>query len=172
MAEGGAVDHERDRDDGGRPRNSRPRDALGRPLPRGTRGVEAVPERALPPGESLVLAQSLLDEGRAFAAHEVLEARWKAAPPAERELWRGLAQLAVGLTHAQRGNLRGARELLRRGGDRIAAFAVDPPYGIDVPGLIAWARSTVTQLDRPTPPSVPQLAAKEHEGHRDRPPGP
>lgn len=130
---------DRDRDPAGRARSARPRDALGRPLPRGTTGVDPVPEQALAPAESLEEAQRLLDSGRAFAAHEVLEARWKSAPEAERELWQGLAQLAVGLTHAQRGNERGARELMRRGAERIAAFASDPPYRIDVPGLLAWA---------------------------------
>jgi hypothetical protein len=143
------MDRERDRDLAGRARNARPRDALGRPLPRGATGVEPVPDQPLPAGETLVRAQELLDEGRAFAAHEVLEARWKAAPDAERELWRGLAQLAVGLTHAQRGNQRGARELRRRGADRIAAFASDPPYRIDVAGLRAWAASHAT-----TPPRL------------------
>jgi hypothetical protein len=39
-----------------------------------------------------------------FAAHEVLEARWKAGPDEERDLWQGLAQICVGLTHAARGN--------------------------------------------------------------------
>src|SRR4051794_25471667 len=128
MAEGGSVDQERDRDNSGRPRNSRPRDALGRPLPRGTRGVEAVPEQALPPDESLVLAQSLLEQGRAFAAHEILEASWKAAPPAERELWRGLGQLAGGLAHPPRGNVRGAPGLIGRGGGRNSALARGPPH--------------------------------------------
>jgi hypothetical protein len=142
---------DRDRDRAGRARNARPRDALGRPLPRGSTGVEPVPEHALPPDETLTRAQELLDAGRAFAAHEVLEARWKAAPEGERELWRGLAQLAVGLTHAQRGNLRGARELRRRGAERIAAFASDPPYRIDVTGLRAWATSDAT-----TPPRLCQ----------------
>jgi hypothetical protein len=130
---------DRDRDTAGRARNARPRDSLGRPLPRGASGVDPVPEEALPPGQALDRAQDLLDNGRAFAAHEVLEAAWKSAPAAERELWRGLAQLAVGLTHAQRGNERGARELIRRGAERIATFASDPPYRIDVPGLLAWA---------------------------------
>ena len=53
----------------------------------------------------------------------MLEASWKAAPPAERDLWQGLAQLAVGLTHALRGNARGAVALLRRGGQRVAGYA-------------------------------------------------
>ena len=35
---------ERDRDESGRPRNSRPRDALGRVLPPGSEGVARVPD--------------------------------------------------------------------------------------------------------------------------------
>ncbi len=73
--------------------------------------------------EALSLAQELIDAGRPFHAHEVLEAVWKSGAGAERELWRGLAQIAVGLTHAQRGNQRGAAALLRRGADAVAAGA-------------------------------------------------
>ena len=138
---------DRDRDAGGRARNARPRDDLGRPLPRGSVGVEGVPEGlALPPEESLAEAQRLLDAGRAFHAHEVLEGTWKAAAEPERELWRGLAQLAVGVTHAQRGNARGAVQLLDRGAARVAAYADDPPYGIDVSGLVAWAHDTAGRI--------------------------
>jgi uncharacterized protein len=129
----------RDRDPAGRPRQARPRDALGRPLPYGDpRAVDPVPEQALPPAEALALAQALLDGGRAFAAHEVLEASWKAAPAAERELWQGLAQLCVAITHGQRGNGTGAARLLRRGADRIRPYAADPPHAVDVPGVLAW----------------------------------
>ncbi|HSO68658.1 MAG TPA: DUF309 domain-containing protein, partial [Arachnia sp.] len=70
----------RDRDAAGRPRQARPRDALGRPLPYGATGVEPVSDEPLPPLESVELARSLVAEGRPFAAHEVLEARWKAGP--------------------------------------------------------------------------------------------
>src|SRR6266511_3223329 len=53
---------ERDRDAAGRPRNARPRDELGRPLPHDATGVAGVPdELALPPDESLAEAQRLLD---------------------------------------------------------------------------------------------------------------
>src|SRR3954452_5638530 len=98
----------RDRDPTGRARNARPRDAAGRPLPRDAVGVERVPDDlVLDPDGTVVEAQRLLDAGPPFHAHEVLEAAWKAAPPAERELWRGLAQVAVGVTHLQRGNGRG-----------------------------------------------------------------
>lgn len=141
-----AVD--RDRDTAGRARNARPRDELGRPLPRGAKGVDRPPEDlALPPLESLVEAQKLLDTDRAFEAHEVLEGTWKAAPAAERDLWRGLAQLAVGITHAQRGNTVGAARLMRRAADRIGPWASDPPHGINVSGLIDWATSTADSID-------------------------
>ena len=153
---------DRERDDSGRPRNARPRDELGRPLPRGESGVFRVPDDlVLSPADSLIEAQRLLDEGLPFHAHEVLEATWKAAPDAERDLWQGLAQLAVGLTHALRGNSAGAATLLRRGSDRISGYADEPPYGIDVRGLLDWARSLAGRLDDPSndigPPTTPQL---------------
>jgi len=151
---------ERDRDTTGRARNARPRDELGRPLARGTEGVERPPEDlALPPLDSLAEAQSLLDSGRAFQAHEVLEGTWKAAPSAERDLWRGLAQFAVGITHAQRGNTVGAARLLRRAADRISPWRADPPHGIDVNGLISWAVSTADGIEAgdSLPASPPRL---------------
>ena len=157
---------ERDRDAKGRARNARPRDELGRPLARGTEGVERPPEDvALPPLESLGEAQSLLDGGRAFEAHEVLEGTWKASPPAERDLWRGLAQFAVGITHAQRGNTVGAARLLRRAADRISPWSSDPPHGIDVNGLIAWAQSTAERIEAGDglPASPPRLTPSTSE---------
>jgi hypothetical protein len=72
------------------------------------------------PAEAAELGGRLLAEGRPFHAHEVFEAAWKSIPGPERELWRGLAQIAVGLTHAKRGNARGAVALLRRGAGHVA----------------------------------------------------
>ena len=133
---------DRDRDVEGRARNARPRDALGRPLPHGAAGEARAPEGVVrEPEESLAEAQALLDAGRPFHAHEVLEDAWKSAPEEERELWRGLAQLAVGLTHALRGNARGAATLLDRGARNIEPYADAPPHGIDVRGLVEWGRS-------------------------------
>ncbi|MGE2716688.1 DUF309 domain-containing protein [Mycolicibacterium litorale] len=135
----------RDRDEAGRPRNSRPRDALGRPLPPGSEGVERIPDDLhLPPAESLAYAQRLVDDGRAFHAHEVLEAAWKDGPDDERSLWQGLAQLMVGITHIQRGNADGARALLRRATARLTEAPVR--YGIDVTGLISYARALERDL--------------------------
>jgi uncharacterized protein len=139
----------RDRDAAGRPRNARPRDALGRPLSHGAAGEPALPEDVVrPAAEALALAQQLIDDGLPFQAHEVLESAWRTAAPGERELWRGLAQLAVGLTHAQRGNARGAVALLRRGSQGVGGFTGSDSHGIDVPGLAEGAASLATRIER------------------------
>jgi len=137
----------RDRDEAGRARQARPRDALGRPLPYGEVGVEPVSEEPLPPEETLAAARALVEEGRPFSAHEVLEARWKAGPEQERDLWQGLAQLCVGLTHALRGNPVGARRLLDRGIGRLEQYGVTagPTYGLDLRVVVTCARARVDQ---------------------------
>lgn len=139
---------ERDRDETGRPRSGRPRDALGRPLPPGSAGVPRVPEDlALTPAETLAYAQDLLDRGLAFNAHEVLEAAWKNGPVDEQSLWQGLTQLAVGITHVQRGNLTGATALLRRASASLAARQDRPaPHAIDVAGLADYADALIDDL--------------------------
>ncbi len=78
----------------------------------------------------------------------MLEASWKAAPDDERELWRGLAQVAVGLTHAQRGNLRGAVALLGRGGQAVAGFADQAAHGIDAAGVARSAAGLARRIER------------------------
>ncbi|MEV5610625.1 DUF309 domain-containing protein [Streptomyces sp. NPDC052225] len=138
----------RDRDDEGRARNARPRDGLGRPLPYGAPGVERQPEGVVrTPAETLAEAQALLDAGRPFHAHEVFEDAWKSGPADERELWRSLAQLAVGMTHAARGNTTGGPRLLRRGADGLARWAGEPPAGLDTAGLVRWATALADEVE-------------------------
>ncbi|MFG3281708.1 DUF309 domain-containing protein [Streptomyces sp. NPDC048111] len=143
----------RDRDAEGRARNARPRDGLGRPLPYGAEGVARQPEGVQRvPAETLREAQRLLDAGMPFHAHEVFEDAWKAGPAQEEPLWRGLAQLAVGLTHAARGNSRGGASLLERGTGSLARYAARegvPTYGIDLDGLAVWARELSARLPAP-----------------------
>jgi hypothetical protein len=151
----------RDRDAGGRARNARPRDGLGRPLPRGATGdAERVPDDLnLGVGASVELAQRYLDEGRPFHAHEVLEALWKMRTPTERDLWQGLAQVAVGLTHALRGNPAGATTLLRRGVGRIGNYAGDP-HDIDVAGVISWAEQLAANPTAAAAATPPRLSPR------------
>lgn len=143
------TEEERDRNEVGRAQNQRPRDRYGRPMPHGSQGeVERVPDDAeFTVEEGLSEAQRLLEQGYAFTAHEVLEAVWKSSPEQERELWRGLAQTAVGVTHAQRGNRVGAARLLRRGADRVEEFGPDAPHGVDVAGIAVFARDLAEDLD-------------------------
>jgi hypothetical protein len=137
---GRTSSQDRDRDSQGRARQARPRDRLGRPLPYGSVGVGPVPEEPLPPLETISRAHELLAEGRPFSAHEVYEARWKAGPDTERELWQGLAQLCVGITHAERGNRIGALRLIGRARRRLETYATTggPVYGLDLNKIIAW----------------------------------
>ncbi|HEX7992865.1 MAG TPA: DUF309 domain-containing protein, partial [Streptosporangiaceae bacterium] len=147
MTLSGAVP-DRDRDLSGRPKNARPRDGLGRPLPRGAAGEPVMPEdMAFTQAEAVRLAQRLIDDGRPFHAHEVLEATWKSSPAGERALWKGLAQIAVGLTHARRGNSKGAVTLLRRGAAAVASYAAEQgtaagaarsqPAGLDLEAILS-----------------------------------
>jgi hypothetical protein len=139
----------RDRDSTGRARNARPRDALGRPLPHGSRGVDRVPEDViLPPDEALRQARWFIEDGYPFHAHEVLEGVWKATEGEHRDLWKGLAQFAVGLTHLQRGNSKGAAALLRRAADRIEPYSADPPPDLDVAALASDARWLAERITR------------------------
>ena len=162
--EGGGMD--RDRDAAGRPRNARPRDGLGRPLPRsaGT-GTERVPDDLeIVPAEAAARAASLLAEGRPFHAHEVFEAAWKTGPHDERELWQGLAQLAVGITHARRGNPKGAVSLLRRGAQRVSDYAATAPgsrpYGIDLAFVISNAKDIAATVERDGLPAISQASLR------------
>ncbi len=174
----------RDRDPAGRPRNARPRDALGRPLDRAESeaGQARIPDDlAITGTDAASLADQLLREGRPFHAHEVLEAAWKSAPARERDLWQGLAQIAVGLTHARRGNARGAVALLRRGAQRVRAYEDqlqpdqlqppagpdrDHPYGMDIPAILRACDDLVARIERdglgdlPAADLTPRLLAR------------
>jgi len=141
----------RDRDPRGRARNARPRDELGRPLPRSASGADDVPvipdDLRVTPAEAADLGGRLLAEGRPFHAHEVFEAAWKSSPAAEREFWRGLAQIAVGLTHARRGKARGAVALLRRGAGHTRENGANSA-GVDAEYVAAQADGLAARIER------------------------
>jgi hypothetical protein len=164
--------NQRDRDIAGRPRNARPRDELGRPLPRSAAvGVPGMPDDlTVTPDEAVELGGSLLAEGRPFHAHEVFEAAWKGSSGPDRELWRGMAQIAVGLTHARRGNAAGAVSLLRRGAGRVrgsvgpagSAGSAGPGgvAGLDPEFVAASAADIAARIERDGLPAVPAVALR------------
>jgi uncharacterized protein len=174
----------RDRDPAGRPRNARPRDGLGRPLARAEdpgaadpgSAADRIPDDLVITGtEAAALADRLLRDGRPFHAHEVLEAAWKYGPASERDLWQGLAQIAVGLTHARRGNARGAVTLLGRGAQRVRGYtggAGSPgeddsraaagrpasPFGMNLAVFLAAADDLAARIERDGLDTIPPAA--------------
>lgn len=150
----------RDRDEAGRPKNARPRDGLGRPLDRAAAGEPTIADDLwLAPGDALPLAQRLIDSGRPFHAHEVLEIAWKSAPSGERQVWKGLAQIAVGLTHARRGNGVGATALLRRGAAAVRGYQGELPAGLDI-AVARSAEELANQIEKSGLGSVPEEALR------------
>ncbi|WP_162793175.1 MULTISPECIES: DUF309 domain-containing protein [Streptomyces] len=130
------------------------------------------------PAETVGEAQRLLDAGMPFHAHEVFEDAWKSGPQEAAPLWRGLAQVAVGLTHAARGNAVGGARLLRRGADALAApggvgrpDAGVPWYGIDVPGVVGWARELAGRVEAGGGPVDPVAEAPRLGGASPPPSG-
>ncbi len=109
-----------------------------------------------PPAE-LVRARELFTLGDYFACHEVLEEVWRATEGPLRDLYRGLIQIVVGLYHAQRGNLVGARQVLARGIRRVEQYP-DECLGIDLKTLyrgasqyLAWLEAGALPPDPPPP---------------------
>jgi len=138
---------DRERDPKGRAKNARPRDELGRPLPRGAAG--AITEEDLPddPAELLEIGREHFNAGRFFQAHEAWETAWHPSPDPERDFWQGITQIAVGFTHFQRGNPTGATTLLRRGATRLEPYG-EHFHGIASAGLAATAREAADAIER------------------------
>jgi predicted metal-dependent hydrolase len=106
------------------------------------------------PTDAVARAHELLRAARPFHAHEVLEDAWKQRPEAERDLWQGLAQIAVGLTHALRGNASGAVTLLRRGAQRAGSYRGDA-HGIDLAAVRRHASTLADTIERDGLDGVP-----------------
>lgn len=147
---------DRDRNAEGLPENARPRDRFGAPLPRDA--PDELVDRVEPEDVCTTVAQAvetaaeLFDEERFFEAHEFFEWAWKGpvTPDDEREFFKGMAQLAVGYTHTQRGNAAGAQTLLQRGIDHIRPWA-PAHHGIDVDRAVADAEAFLAVLQDQQP---------------------
>lgn len=100
-----------------------------------------------------VEAERLFREGVAlfngvlyWHAHEAWETVWRAAPDEERDFYQGLIQVAAGLLHLQRRNLRGARNKLAAGLEKLRPY--EPAHmGIFVNELIGEAGRLLDDLE-------------------------
>ena len=133
----------------GEARNARPRDQHGRPLPRGAVGVGRMPDDlALGPDDAVTEAQRA---ARRRVAVPRARTCWKAVEGRacrRTGAWRALAQAAVGLTHAQRGNARGAVALLNRAADGIGRWVGPAPAALDLDGVRAQAEELAGRIER------------------------
>lgn len=111
-------------------------------LPRG-RTLELDAEKA---DELFRRGVALFNGVRYWHAHEAWEELWRAAPDEERDFYQGLIQLAAGLLHLQRRNLRGARNKLAEGVEKLRAYT--PSHrGIFVNELVGKAERTLEDLE-------------------------
>lgn len=89
---------------------------------------------------------ALFNGVRYWHAHEAWETLWRAAPEEERDFYQGLIQVAAGLLHLQRRNLRGARNKLRDGVEKLTRYT--PTHqGIFVNELVGKGEVTLRDLD-------------------------
>jgi len=104
----------------------------------------------MPPLQALERAQELVDAGRPFEAHEVLEAVWKNTTGDARLVWRGLAQICVAITHRLRGNDTGADRLFARAAQNLRDGNTDSSMSTEA--LSSWAdRAADGTRDEPMP---------------------
>ncbi len=92
-------------------------------------------------------AVALFNGVRYWHAHESWETIWRAADDDERDFYQGLIQVAAGLLHLQRRNMRGARNKLREGLEKLDPYK-PAHHGIFVSELIGEARRLLDDLDR------------------------
>jgi uncharacterized protein len=92
-------------------------------------------------------AVALFNGVRYWHAHESWETIWRAADDNERDFYQGLIQVAAGLLHLQRRNMRGARNKLREGLEKLEPYK-PAHHGIFVSELIGEARRLLDDLDR------------------------
>ena len=89
---------------------------------------------------------ALFNGVRYWHAHEAWETLWRAAPEEERDFFQGLIQVAAGLLHLQRRNLRGARNKLSEGLARLRPY--EPAHhGIFVNELLGQGTRLLGELN-------------------------
>ena len=85
---------------------------------------------------------ALVRAGSGFDAHELFEELWRAAAPAERDLYQGLVHVAVATYQDGRGNAVGRTRQLEKALRRLAPYG--PAYeGLAIEPLLEWCRASL-----------------------------
>lgn len=79
-------------------------------------------------------ALALFEAGAWFTCHEVLEQLWLDETRPQRDVYKGILQIAVGLLHEENGNRAGALRLLERGAGHLLPF-LPAWFGVDLAAL-------------------------------------
>ena len=127
---------------------------------RAVRAYERAPAAA-PIERAARATLALWNERLFFEVHEVLEAVWKTATGATRQVLQGVIQIAVAYHHLAHGNLRGARTLLVEGRARIAGARPEKLEPIDLEHLLAATAAWEPALaaHAPLPDAPPRLTS-------------
>ncbi|MGZ6256250.1 MAG: DUF309 domain-containing protein [Candidatus Limnocylindria bacterium] len=97
--------------------------------------------------ELLQRGVALFNGLRYWHAHEAWETLWRAADDRDRDFYQGLIQVAAGLLHLQRRNLRGARNKLDEGLTKLKKY--EPAHrGIAVTELVARCSLILDDLNQ------------------------
>lgn len=142
-----------------------PREATAPPtdpeLPRG-RTAPLDPKEA---DELFHSGVALFNGARYWHAHEAWETLWRAAPERERDFYQGLIQVAAGLLHLQRRNVRGARNQLAAGLAKLRPY--QPTYrGIFVNELVGKGERMLGDLEQGLVPYLIPPVIRFTEVHR------
>ncbi len=89
----------------------------------------------------------LFEKQEFFESHEVLEELWMAATGSERNLYKGLIQIAVSLHHLGDGNLRGARKVFDTARDLLEPYQPSGA-GVRLDHLVNDTRVLVEEHER------------------------
>ena len=89
----------------------------------------------------------LFEKQEFFESHEVLEELWMAVTGSERNLYKGLIQIAVSLHHLGDGNLRGARKVFDTARDLLEPYQPSGA-GVRLDHLVNDTRVLVEEHER------------------------
>lgn len=91
-------------------------------------------------------AVAMFNGVRYWHAHEAWETLWRAAGDDDRDFYQGLIQVAAGLLHLQRRNVRGARNKLAEGIEKLRPYQ-PAHHGVFVNELLGEAGRLLADLN-------------------------